>query len=97
MPIYEYQCKNCKKIFEVFQGISEAPVKTCRFCQGPIKRLISLSTFHLKGSGWYVTDYGGRKAPACESAAEDAKAATGGSEEAAKTETPAASPATDKP
>ncbi|HRR39939.1 MAG TPA: zinc ribbon domain-containing protein [Syntrophales bacterium] len=70
MPIYEYRCDKCGKEFEVFQGITEAPVKTCRFCQGPVKRLISLTTFHLKGTGWYVTDYGGKKAPAAESARE---------------------------
>jgi putative FmdB family regulatory protein len=63
MPIYEYRCKKCGKEFELFQKISEPAVKTCTFCKGPANRLISLSTFHLKGGGWYVTDYGGKKAP----------------------------------
>ncbi len=96
MPIYEYQCKSCGKVFEVFQGVTDAPVKTCRFCQGPIKRLISLSTFHLKGSGWYVTDYGGKKAPASESPKAEASTPSEGST-AEKTETPSAPATSDKP
>ena len=63
MPIYEYKCKKCGKEFEVFQGITEPALKSCRFCKGPARKLISRTTFHLKGSGWYVTDYGGKKAP----------------------------------
>ncbi len=66
MPIYEYKCKKCGKEFEVFQGITDPAVKSCRFCKGSVHKLMSLSSFHLKGSGWYATDYGGRKAPASE-------------------------------
>ncbi len=66
MPIYEYKCRKCNKKFEVFQGISDNEVKTCEFCGGPVNKLISLSSFHLKGSGWYVTDYGGKKPSASE-------------------------------
>ena len=61
MPIYEYKCRKCNKKFEVFQGIADNEIKTCKFCEGPVDKLISLSSFHLKGSGWYVTDYGGKK------------------------------------
>ena len=61
MPIYEYKCGKCNEKFEVFQGITDGEVKTCKFCGGPVNKLISLSSFHLKGSGWYVTDYGGKK------------------------------------
>jgi putative FmdB family regulatory protein len=64
MPIYEYKCKKCNKEFEVFQKISAPDVKTCASCHGPVAKLISLSSFSLKGTGWYVTDYGGKKAPA---------------------------------
>jgi len=66
MPIYEYKCKKCGKEFEVFQGVTDQPVQTCQSCGGPVQKLMSLSTFHLKGSGWYATDYGGKKAPAVE-------------------------------
>jgi len=96
MPIYEYQCKSCGKVFEVFQGMADSPVKTCRFCHGPVKRLISMSTFHLKGSGWYVTDYGGKKAPASESRKEETGPSSEGSD-AGKTDAPAVAEKTDKP
>ena len=61
MPVYEYQCTGCGEVTEAFQKISEAPLQTCSKCQGQLKKLISQSSFHLKGSGWYVTDYGGSK------------------------------------
>lgn len=61
MPVYEYQCKECGHIEEAFQKISESPLDICPQCKGGLKKLISHSSFHLKGSGWYVTDYGGKK------------------------------------
>ncbi len=61
MPVYEYQCAECGQIKEAFQKISDSPLTTCSSCNGNLKKLISQSTFHLKGSGWYVTDYGGAK------------------------------------
>ncbi len=61
MPVYEYQCTGCGQVEEAFQKISDAPLETCSHCQGSLKKLISQSSFHLKGSGWYVTDYGGTK------------------------------------
>ena len=63
MPIYEYQCRKCLKAFEVVQKVSDPELKSCKFCKGPVKRMMSVTTLHLKGSGWYVTDYGGKKAP----------------------------------
>jgi len=74
MPIYEYRCKKCGKEFELFQKISDPAVNTCKFCKGTAHKLISLSSFHLKGSGWYVTDYGGKKAPTSEGKKEDTTA-----------------------
>lgn len=61
MPIYEYKCKKCGSEFEVFQKISETDAKSCKFCHGPVNKLMSLSSFQLQGSGWYVTDYAGKK------------------------------------
>ncbi|MCP4162735.1 MAG: zinc ribbon domain-containing protein [Deltaproteobacteria bacterium] len=61
MPVYEYQCSECGQIQEAFQKISEPPLESCTQCKGQLKKLISQSSFHLKGSGWYVTDYGGSK------------------------------------
>jgi putative FmdB family regulatory protein len=61
MPVYEYQCEACGQVEEAFQKISEPPLEACSSCKGHLKKLISQSSFHLKGSGWYVTDYGGSK------------------------------------
>jgi putative FmdB family regulatory protein len=61
MPVYEYQCSACRHIEEAFQKISDPPLAECPRCKGPLSKLISHSAFHLKGSGWYVTDYGGTK------------------------------------
>lgn len=66
MPIYEYKCQKCGDEFEVFQGIMDPAVKSCKRCKGSVRKLMSLSSFHLKGNGWYATDYGGKKAPAAE-------------------------------
>lgn len=57
MPIYEYLCENCGREFEEWQKFSDPPVERCT-CGGRARRLISQSTFVLKGTGWYVTDYG---------------------------------------
>ena len=57
MPIYEYECNTCEKVFEVFQRITEEPLAQCKSCGGPVNRLISQCSFQLKGTGWYVTDY----------------------------------------
>jgi putative FmdB family regulatory protein len=75
MPIYEYQCKKCGKTFEVFQGISDSDVTQCNACKGPVEKLISLSSFHLKGSGWYVTDYAGKKPSASDGSSNESQAA----------------------
>jgi len=57
MPIYEYQCSGCGKHFEIFQKISDKPLTECKECKGKLSKLISNCAFHLKGNGWYVTDY----------------------------------------
>jgi putative FmdB family regulatory protein len=75
MPIYEYKCKKCGKEFEMFQGIADPAAKSCRFCRGPVHKMMSLSSFHLKGSGWYATDYGGKKAPGSEKKKEESTTA----------------------
>lgn len=60
MPIYEYKCSKCGTITEAIQKFSDAPLTDCTDCgsRGSLSKLMSLGSFHLKGSGWYVTDYG---------------------------------------
>lgn len=56
MPIYEYTCKECGD-FEVTQRITEPALKKCPSCDSQVSKLISQSAFHLKGAGWYATDF----------------------------------------
>lgn len=60
MPIYEYECQKCGKTAEAMQRFSDPPLTECGHCKGKLNKLISMSTFHLKGSGWYTTDYAGK-------------------------------------
>lgn len=57
MPVYEYKCSACERVFEVQQKISEPPLKTCSECGGEVRKLVSASAFHLKGGGWYADGY----------------------------------------
>ena len=57
MPLYEYKCHSCGKTFEVIQKFSDEPLKTHAECGGEVERLLSAPAFHLKGTGWYATDY----------------------------------------
>ena len=62
MPIYEYKCDECGAIFENFQKITDKDLDICQSCKkSGIKKLISSSGFRLKGSGWYETDFKGKK------------------------------------
>ncbi len=69
MPVYEYRCSKCGNVFERIQKMSDAPLTVHDGCGGTVEKLISRSGFHLKGSGWYATDYakGSSGAPAGES------------------------------
>ncbi len=58
MPIYEYRCEKCEEEFEVSQRITDAPLTEHEGCGGPVRRLISRTSFTLKGSGWYSDHYG---------------------------------------
>jgi putative FmdB family regulatory protein len=84
MPIYEYICAKCGRL-EVFQRISDDPLARCPTCQRQVRKIISQSSFHLKGSGWYVTDYarkgGGEAKRAGETAGTSAAPASTGTSE----------------
>ncbi|MBU0728374.1 MAG: zinc ribbon domain-containing protein [Proteobacteria bacterium] len=57
MPLYEYQCQSCENVIEILQSISDEPETTCPDCSGDLKKLISMSSFQLKGGGWYSEGY----------------------------------------
>ncbi|MFZ0181134.1 MAG: FmdB family zinc ribbon protein [Candidatus Dormiibacterota bacterium] len=57
MPLYEYECKKCHHRFERIVKYSDAPMKKCPDCGGPVEQTITAPAVQFKGSGWYVTDY----------------------------------------
>ena len=57
MPIYEYTCTKCGHELEVIQKISDKPLTRCPKCKGKLEKQFSQTSFQLKGSGWYMTDY----------------------------------------
>jgi len=58
MPTYDYKCKKCGFQFEVFQSMTDKPLKTCPTCKGEVERLIGAGAgLIFKGSGFYITDY----------------------------------------
>jgi len=57
MPVYEYKCQDCGTQFEELQNISDKPLQKCKKCGGRVQRLISQSSFTLKGGGWYKDGY----------------------------------------
>lgn len=61
MPIYEYECKKCKAHIEVMQKMTDKPLSKCRTCGGRLEKQWSATGFQFVGSGWYVTDYAGKK------------------------------------
>ena len=63
MPIYEYRCEKCGSNIEVIQKLNDAPLKRCKKCRGKLEKTVSRTSFQLKGSGWYKTDYSPKSSP----------------------------------
>lgn len=64
MPIYEYRCESCGEALERIRKFSDPPLTDCPACGKPtLKKLVSASSFRLKGSGWYETDFKNKKKP----------------------------------
>ena len=59
MPLYEYRCLECERVIEVLQKFSDRPLRRCKSCKGKLEKLISRTSFKLKGGGWYSEGYGG--------------------------------------
>ncbi len=77
MPIYEYECTKCGKIEEVLQKFSDKALTKCQSCKGKLHKLVSQSTFHLKGTGWYVTDYANKSAKSQKPSSKNRKTKSG--------------------
>lgn len=100
MPIYEYRCRACGRTIEVIQKFSDSPLTRCEACSGRLEKLVSVSAFRLKGSGWFSDDYGKGKSkeskpadPAPESGAADKPDASAKSEPASSESAPSKSKA----
>ena len=95
MPLYEYECTRCGKRFELLQKFSDPPTATCPACGGAAHRQLSAPAIQFKGSGWYVTDYARKSAPAEKSESKSDAKTDAKSESTAKPEEkkPAPSPA----
>jgi putative FmdB family regulatory protein len=92
MPIYEYQCRKCNAHIEAMQKMTDKPLVKCRKCGGRLEKQWSSTSFQLKGSGWYVTDYAAKKTEAKEEtkksdAKEEKKSAPETTDKATPTET----------
>ncbi len=85
MPLYEYRCLKCGVQREKIQKFSDPVLTTCEKCGGQLERLVSSAAIQFKGSGWYVTDYARKSAPA-----ESGKTESSSSNETKKTSEPSA-------
>src|SRR5512132_3288425 len=87
MPLYEYECGACGHRFEIIQKFSDGPPDACPKCgKGPLQRLQSSPAFQFKGTGWYVTDYAGKKGGGEESKPSGSKSDSTSSDAGSKTE-----------
>lgn len=102
MPIYEYECGNCGHTLEVIQKFSDAPLTECPAChQQRLQKRVSAAAFHLKGSGWYATDFKEKPKPVKENEKKednkkDANAKTGEKDKADTNKTAGETPASPK-
>lgn len=98
MPLYDYECQRCRKVFEVRQKFSDEPLRVHEECGGTVNRLLSVPALQFKGTGWYVTDYGkGGKLPSSNGSSEKKPESKSETKSETKTESkPAPTAATDK-
>jgi putative FmdB family regulatory protein len=97
MPLYEYACEKCGKVFEVIEKFSDQPLTVHAECGGKVERLLSAPALHFKGSGFYITDYakgnGNANAPKSSEKASDSKKSEAKTESKTESASPAPAPA----
>jgi putative FmdB family regulatory protein len=64
LPLYEYECEKCHRVTEKIEKVTGPHLKKCPHCGGKVEQKVSRSAIQFKGSGWYITDYAGKKAAA---------------------------------
>jgi putative FmdB family regulatory protein len=95
MPIYEYRCLKCSKDFEAMQKFSDAQISQCPNCGGKVKKKMSSTSFQLKGSGWYMTDYAKKGSKDSKSPSSETKESTPAPAPAASESKPASTDSTE--
>lgn len=89
MPLYEYKCVKCGRRTEKIEGVNGPHLKKCPHCGGKVEPMLSAPAIQFKGSGWYVTDYAGKKGGESKSEPGDsAKSESGAKESASKESAP---------
>ena len=68
MPLYEYQCVKCKRRTEKIESVAGPHLKKCPHCGGKVEQTLTAPAIQFKGTGWYVTDYAGKKSAGSDSA-----------------------------
>jgi putative FmdB family regulatory protein len=96
MPIYEYQCTECREVCEVLQKAKDKPPEKCPKCGAPVLKITSSPAIQFKGSGWYITDYAKKSSVPAESKAEAKAPAAEPKAESKAAPAEAAKPKTDK-
>jgi putative FmdB family regulatory protein len=87
MPLYEYECEAGHR-FEIIRKFSDPPVEKCPKCGALVHKVQSAPAFHLKGTGWYITDYAKKDAPPAAKTETESKDAKDGAAKTEKTEKP---------
>lgn len=97
MPLHEYECDACGHRFEKIQKFSDPPIEICPKCGGAVRKLISSPAFHLKGTGWYLTDYARKDGVGASKTGGSKEGESGGSDKDSSAKTEASSTATSTP
>jgi putative FmdB family regulatory protein len=97
MPLYEYECRQCRRRLERIERFSDTPQTRCEACGGEVERLVSPSAFQFKGTGWYVTDYARQSGGNVESSSQGNGAGEKAKTEKSEKSAPAESKAAESP
>ncbi|MBN1205059.1 MAG: zinc ribbon domain-containing protein [Myxococcaceae bacterium] len=93
MPIYEYSCQSCGKTIDVLQKVSDPTPETCTECgaTGSLSKLVSRSSFVLKGGGWYSDLYSSTKKDSSSGSSDSASSSSSSSSSTSASSTSASS------
>ena len=91
MPLYEYRCRSCKRTVEVLQKFDDRPLRKCEECSGRLDKLVSRTSFLLRGGGWYADGYGKSSKPSSSSSSSDSSSSDSSSSDSSSSDSAASS------